>query len=257
MVRAEGCKRCRVRAPITMADDDKFSDAAIKELAEVSKLPSDADLVLFGRFVRDAGALYLEETGGASSAKIRADVEAIRRSVKPIDARKKVRRPHLIIMALEKASPETLHMLRRRAELRGQAFPSADEIMNPALSDDSARILDALTRAGGSVKQGRVRPGGKQSKKYHVELYAPVSPRNFAKREAERAAIRRLRAAWRWALARGDPDTERAIPTNIPATSASKENPGPFVRLAREFFAAMGINADVVHLINSIDFGQR
>jgi hypothetical protein len=85
-------------------------------------------------------------------------------------------------------------------------------------------------------------------------LYAPVSPRNFAKREAERIAVVQLRVAWRWAAARGDAAAERAMPSNIPATSASRERPGPFVKLVRDFFKALRVNLNAVHLINSIDF---
>jgi hypothetical protein len=240
-----------------MSDNEIFSDAAIKKLAEDSKLPPGADLFLFGNFVRGAATLYLEEAGWASSAKIRADVEAIRRTTKPIDERKKTRQPHRIIAALRQASPETLCMLRRRAENRGQMFPSEDDINDTARIDNAVRTLDALTRIGGSVKPGRKRPGDKQSKQYDVELYAPVSPRNFAKRDAERAAIKRLRAAWRWAAAQGDQAQEAAMLTNIPSTSASYENPGPFVRLASGFFDALRVKeVNVVHLINSIDFGR-
>jgi hypothetical protein len=238
-----------------VSDDDIFSDAATKKLAEDSKLPPDADLFLFGDFVRAAAALYREENGWVSSAKIRGDVKAIRRAVKPINAGKKTRKPHLIIKALHEASPETLHMLRRRADNRGEVFPSDDNITDAAQIDAAVRTLDALTRTGGSVNPGRKRPSGKQSRQYDVELYAPVSPRTFAKREAERAAIKRLRAAWRWAVARGDQVQEADMPTNIPSTSASYENPGPFVRLASGFFDGLGIKGvNVVHLINSIDF---
>jgi hypothetical protein len=235
-----------------------FSDEAIKKLAEDSKLPPDADLVLFGTFVRDAAAFYLEEVGWASGAKIRADIQAIRRTVKPINEQKKGRQPHLIIKALREASPETIQLLRRRAAIRGEMFPSDDDITDVARIGGAVRVLDALTRAGGSIKQGRKRPSGRQSKKYEVELYAPVSRRNFAKRDAERAAIKRLRKAWRWAAALGDAAREAAMPGNVPSTSASLENAGPFVRLARGFFEELRVRVvDVVHVINSIDFGSR
>jgi hypothetical protein len=232
-----------------------FSDAAMKKLAEVSNLPPDADLVLFSDFVRVAATLYREEAGWASSARIRRDVKAIRQTVKQINEREKDRKPHLIIKALRQASPETLHMLRRRADNRGDVFPSDDDITNPARIHTAVRTLDALTRISGSVTPGRKRPSGKKSKHYDIELYAPVSPRTFAKREQERAAIKRLRAAWRWAVARGDQVQEAAMPANVPSTSASHENPGPFVRLASGFFDGMGVEGvNVVHLINSIDF---
>jgi hypothetical protein len=177
-----------------VSDDDIFSDAAIEKLAEGSKLPPDADLFLFGDFARLAAALYREKAGWASSAKIRGDVKAIRQTVKPINERKKTRQPHLIIKALRETSPETLHMLRRRADNRGDVFPSYDDITDTARIDDAVRTLDALTRTGGSVNPGRKRPSGRQSKHYDIELYAPVSPRSLAKREAERAAIKRLRS---------------------------------------------------------------
>jgi hypothetical protein len=234
---------------------DKFSSPVIRKLAEDSKLPPSADLALFGNFVRVAAALYLEERGWASSAKIRADVKAIQRAAKPINEQKKTRQPHLIIKVLREASPETIQMLRGRAMNRGDRFPSDDDLTDPARLGAAVRTLDALTRAGGSVNQGRKRPTGKVSTRYNVELYAPVSPRNFAKREAERVAIKRLRAAWRWAVARGDTACEAALSNNMPSISASFENPGPFVRLARGFFKELGVEeVDVAHLINSTDF---
>lgn len=236
--------------------DELFSDAAIRNLAEDANLPPSADLSLFGEFVRTAAKFYLEEAGWASAAQIRADIAAIRRTVKPLDERKKAREPKRIISALEKGPPATLRELKTRAEVRGERFPTVADIRDPTRINDAARILDMLTRAGGYVRQGRKRPSGKRSKEYVVELYAPVSPKNFAKREAERAATKRLRAAWRWAAAQGNPGAERAIPCNKPSKSASRENPGPFVRLTHGFFSALGVNADAVHLINSIDFDE-
>jgi hypothetical protein len=135
-----------------LAGDDAFSDAEIERLARTAELPPDADPALFGEFVRTAATMYRQEANEASSAKIRADLEAIRRTVKPINERKKTRQPHLIVSALEKASRETLRLLRRRAEWRGEVWPTADDILDPARMDNAARILDALTRTGGCVK---------------------------------------------------------------------------------------------------------
>jgi len=237
-----------------MADDDVFSDETINRLAQTAKLPSVADLRLFGEFVRTAATMYRQSANEAASARIRADVEAIRRTVKPINKRKKSPRPPSIFSALDKAAPETIHLLNRRAKRRGEVFPTADDINDPARMENAARILDTLTRAGGSVMEGRMRPGGNKSKKYVVELYAPVSPRNFAKRKAERIAVVQLRVAWRWAAARSDEAAERAMPANIPATCASHERPGPFVKLVRDFFKELRVNLNAVHVINSIDF---
>jgi hypothetical protein len=238
-----------------VSDGDIFSDAAIKKLAEDSKLPPDADLVLFGDFVRGAATLYREEAGWASTSKIRADVLAIRRTVRLINEQKKTRQPQIIIKALREAAPETLHMLRRRADRRREVFPSENDVMDPARINDAARILDALTRTGGSVIPGRNRPNGKKSKQFDVDLYAPMSPRTFAKRELERAAIKRLHTVWRWSAARGDSNKEAAMLPNIPSLSASRENPGPFVRLVSGFFDGVGVkDVNVVNLMNSIDF---
>ena len=205
--------------------------------------------------MRGAAELYREEAGWASAAKIRADVKAIRRTVRPINDQKKDRKPRLIIKALRESSPETCRMLRRRAENRGDPFPSDDDIADSATIGAAARTLDALTRIGGSVNPGAKRPSGKRSKHYEVKLYAPRVPRNFAKREAEHAAVKRLRVAWRWAVAQGDLVQEAALAVNIPSTSASYENPGPFVRLVSRFFDALAVKGvNVVHLINSTDF---
>jgi hypothetical protein len=234
--------------------DQLFSDELIARLAKESKLPPDADLKFFGDSIRVAAEMYLQEAGAASSAKVRADVVAIRRAIKPINLRDEDRRPDPIIASLDKASPETLYILRRRAELRGVNFPTADDILDPNRIEVAVRTLDVITRIGGIVKPSPMRSDGKRSKEYDVGLYAPISPRNFAKREAERAAIKRLRAAWRWAAARGDLDAERDMPAKTPATSASRQNPGPFVALAGRFFEALGARVDVVNLINSTDF---
>ena len=55
------------------------------------------------------------------------------------------------------------------------------------------------------------------------------SKRNFARHGPERVAIKQLRVAWRVAAAHADP--ERALRAEVPATTASREDPGPFVRL--------------------------
>jgi hypothetical protein len=130
-------------------DKEKFSDLVIEKLAKDSNLPPKADLVLFGQFVRVAAALYLEERAWATSAKIRADINAIRRVVRPINDQKKTRAPLPIIRALNDASPETLHLLKERAKRRGESFPTTHIIMDPARVNDAANILDALTNLAG------------------------------------------------------------------------------------------------------------
>jgi hypothetical protein len=252
---AQRGKRHSVCASAMLAIDVDllFSAKLIAKLARDGKLPPDADLAWFGYSVRFAAEMYLQEAGAASGAKVRVDVLAIQRTVKPINRQDKARCPDPIITALDKASPETLRMLNRRAEVRGVVFPTTEDILDPNRIESAAQVLDAITRVGGCVRQGRKRPSGRQSKQYDVELYAPISPKNFAKREAERAAIKRLRAAWRWAAAGGDFDTEKRMPANTPAMSASRQNSGPFVGLASGFFAALGVKVDVVNLINSAE----
>ena len=237
---------------MTIEPEELFSDRLIAKLAEDSNLPQNADRLLFAEFVRTAATFYLQERASVTSAKIRADVNAVRQVVRPMNGRTKTRSPQRIIRALGDVSPETLKLLGERAERRGQIFPTMNSIMDPTSINEAGNMLHALTSLGGSVQLGRKRAGGKRSRKYVAELYAPPSKRNFARHGPERVAIKQLRVAWRVAAAHADP--ERALRAEVPATTASRENPGPFVRLVRGFFAALGVKADTVNLINSTDF---
>jgi hypothetical protein len=243
-----------------------FSDGAIAKLAKAGKLPKGSDLPLFCEYVRLVAALYMEARERVSSGEVRAEIETLHKTAKARDAGR-------LIELLTNVSAETITSLEARAGIRGEAFPTRADLLDKARSTTACSAVEALTRIGGKMGWGRNRQGKERSWSFLVDLYAPPKtqtgrrrhrpledndPREFRttkdERYAEREAVLALRAAWRWAAARGDSGAEGRIPPKTPAVRSNRVFKSPLAGLLEEFLEILGVKGvDAVNIVNSLD----
>jgi hypothetical protein len=255
-----------------MHDDEKridvdklFSDGAIARLAKAGKLPKGSDLQLFCEHVRLVAILYMQARERVSSAEVRVEIETLHKTAKARDAGR-------LIELLTNVSVETIASLKARAGVRGEAFPTSADLLDEARAGAACSAVEALTRIGGKMGWGRNRQGKEPSWSFLVDLYSPPKtqtgrrrhrpledndPREFRtakQRSAEREAALALRAAWRWAAARGDSGAEGRIRPKTPAVRSNRVFKSPLASLLEEFLEILSVKGiDAVNVVNSLD----
>lgn len=236
--------------------DDIFTAKLIAGLGRAAALPKGADIELFGSMTKQSVWFYLLEVTVENQNTINQEVRALRVAAQDCDHDRVAER-------LSSLSIETETLLKSRCHRRRRIFPKCDDLLEPKRAKSAFALLASLTLMEGAVLRTRNRPNRKLSKSRIDVLFAPPPSRNFDKRSAERAFVRRMRAAWRWSTACNDSAKEEAMPDNKPARSASRTKPGPFVRLIDGALKAIGTAypaakyVDVVETINRVHQQDR
>ena len=213
--------------------DDIFTTAFIVELGEFAALPKYADMKLFGSMTKTAASFYLLEVSAENENTVNREVGALRDAALDCDRGR-------VEEQLNSLSVETERLFKNRCDVRRVAFPTNDDLSNAERAKATFALIVSLTLMKGGVIKLRDPPPGAQSQTRVDVLFAPTPSRNFDKRSAERAFVRRMRAAWRWSVACDDSAKEKAISDSKPARSASRTKPGPFVHLIKSAFEAIG-----------------
>jgi len=220
--------------------DRIFDDACIKELARISKLPENANMVRFGKNVRQDIHIYAQSAREPSSAnELHDEIKALH------DASDKNLFEHTRSL-FENLSPRARSLLNGRWEQAnpGVRFPEPKDLDNIGCRQVVCARIASLCRIGGKVAEGRMRPSGRRSRTWLTEYYAPKKARNFTRWVPERQLIRNLRLTWLEATGKPAPKV------------VHRSKPGPFARLVRDCFRLAGAPAaDSINLIN--DCGQE
>jgi hypothetical protein len=228
------------RRAITQADVPLlFGDACIENLATISKLPAHADRQTFATGIREAACIY------ARDARI-PNVNDLKDEIEKLHCAAEARQFEQVATLLAKLSPTTRDWLTSRADRisrsnagkrrhgrvsaigrdgavltrkptppRSVALPSPDDLRDQSQREGACDTVAMLSRI------------------------APVPPRNFPKRRAERNFVILVRVAWLEAT--GD----------SPSVAANASRPGPFVRMVQKCLALVGAgHADAVGIIN-------
>jgi len=225
---------------VTAADDIEradqiFSPAIVKAIAKRSKLPAEADLAIFAECIRIAAVFYFQSVRLRSVKKRHDELATLYSAAEK-------RKYEEVAALLKDLSPIGRAQIEQRAHRRKIDLPALCDLQNIERRDSACESVAKLVRLGGHWKIGRMRPSGKRSHTWQPVLLAPASPRNPPKRDSERAFIEGLQITWRVA-------TKKEA-----ARTASRERPGPFVRLAQECLRLIGArHADAVNLINDIE----
>jgi hypothetical protein len=214
-----------------------FDDARINRLADIARLPADADRERFAEGVRQAARIYVREIQAPNDNKLHAEIAALHAAAQH-------KRYGRVADLLERLSPEAIALLRKR-RLNVQ-MPTSTDLREPDRQLIACEAVFSLSQRGGANVEDRLRGPDKRSRKWRPLLVGPKARRHVPKRDAERNFIMWLQTAWLEAT--GEP----------PSLAANARRPGPFTLMVREALRLVGGgHADAVGLINELNRSRK
>jgi hypothetical protein len=226
-----------------------FSDECVRQLAGVAKLPLDADLPRFAAAIRAAAEAYIRTASVPDDNAVHHEIKAL------YNAAARCRHTE-VAGRIEKLSPRTRDFLNKRAKRPSIPWkiPAAAALRDEAARDDACAAIVSLLRIGGhwvgpgsgKPEEGRRRPGGKRSRSFIPELYAPKLQKRQQKRKAERDFVMWMQLAYLNATEQSPPHTAHHV------------NRGPFARMVKRCLQLVGAQAaDAVELINALQWQRK
>jgi hypothetical protein len=211
-----------------------FNDDYISRRTKRWGLPANADEARLAQGIRDAVQIYLRDVATPNENDIHREIARLHQAAH-------FRRYEASFELVTNLSPQARALLNRR-NLSGVALlKDSSPLIDPAHQRRATEQLAALCRMGAKLKEGRKRPGGKRSKTFAPDLYAPPASRHFEKRAADRSFLMWLRMAWLEATG----ERQRAY------TAQGDGHEGPFARLLCDCLELVGAkHVDGIALIN-------
>ena len=236
----------KLRAKLIPADavDDRFDARAIENLARDAKLPADADLDYFSCAVRSAVQDYLADVRRPLPSEVRDAIEhlgkrlrrALRAGLDGLDMARDA------WAGLPPAAHDYLEANMPESRL---PLPTPDDLLDPQRGPALVRLLYGICYRGAAWKEGRLRPGGKQSRPRLVpEVTSPLVRPGHPRNDAEFMLGTRLAIIYFKMTGKRAPRTAR------------HGKLGPFACLISQVFDLLGsddiLNVDAVRLVNEM-----
>ena len=229
-----------------------FDEVCIRRVAQIAKLPAQADIGRFGESIREAARIYARDAESPTVNDLHDAIAALHRAAE----RRLYKKVSVLLADLYPAARDLLSKRAAKLQRRNLARVSqrrarpSPRIMLPTpetLSDLQARDaacanVVSLCALGGGFVEGRKRPSGNRSRTWRTGLYAPARRSHVPKRSEERTFVIWLQVAWLESTG------------TAPAKTAHHEDVGPFARMARECLRLVGApHADAVEIINQLN----
>jgi hypothetical protein len=237
---AEGAVASKKTKRAIMAADVPcvFDDARIERLAEIARLPKNADWQRFADSVKEAARIYAEDARKSNVNVVHDEIERLHQAaMRVLQLRKPVADDYEEVAGLaEKLSPEARQRFETRKATPGferakpgwLKFPSPADLRDPARRDEACDVVRQFCSMGGKYIEGRKRPSGKRSTTWAPLLHASERVSHPAKRETERQFVIQLQIGWLEATG------------ELPALTANPGHLGPFARMVRECLRLAG-----------------
>jgi hypothetical protein len=242
-----------------------FDSNCVENLAKRVPLPAGTDLDLLASDVRTAASIYTKDAREPNANELHHEIEDFyeaaerRQYERAADLRTRMssqcvaylkarlERPGPRAARLKLPSPKDL-IDTRPARIMYRGKPGSIFLRSTvSRRDEACEMVERLCRVGANFVRGRNRSSGKRSRPgLRPLLHAPELRRHLPKRQAEREFVVKLAAAWRHATGK------------LPARTANRRTPGPFVRFVEECLRLVGAqHANAVKLINELDRDRR
>jgi hypothetical protein len=182
-----------------------FSGQALKDMLIKAKLEIDNEkLPRFEADVREAALFFFAEAAKATLNEVHHEIDAlVRAALRAVKARK---RPDFacerVAALIEQLSVQARKLMNKRGTL-----PDPETLRDPARQRDACETVARLGRLGAYRKQGRRRPGGKQSTTEVSVLNAPKLLQHPLRQEPHHAFLTGLEEAYLAAKGRWPPRT--------------------------------------------------
>jgi len=212
-----------------------FDDACIDKLADIGRLPPDANRERFAEGVREAARIYARDARTPTDNELHGEVAALYRAAER-------KRYGEVTTLLEQLSPRARTLLNKR-EVQ---LPASEDLRDATRQGEACEIVSRLCQCGGGYVEGRGRRSGKRSRTWRPLLVAPQPRRNYPRRDAERDFVMWLQVTWLEASGKRPP------------LAANPARLGPFARMAAECLRLVGAShADAVGLTNKLNKRRR
>lgn len=219
--------------------DPVFNAETIRKLAQLARLPPDADLGAFGRSIRCCVRHFLDHAAVPQGGEIRGELQVFAYSVKRV-VTEWPKGAEAAAEGLKKLSSEAQrHLDDHAAPYR--SVPTRDELLDARCGRDAFSLLLGLLHIGAVWEPGRRRPGGKRSRdKLQGKVIGPPIRRGRPRNTPEFHLCNSLGAAYWKATGK------------LPPLKTRADAPGPFARLVREVLRQTGTpSVDAVELVNA------
>jgi hypothetical protein len=220
-----------------------FDDDCVQKLAYIRKLPSDADLGMYAKLIRNGVRAFAHGARVPSSNDLHQEIKALYNAA----LREKYDTVADLLENLSPATRDWLNERYQRRSLRGTTLPAAEDLRDP--THRKPALVVQLCSTGGKIIEGRRRPTGRRSRTFKPRLYAPEPRRHFPKREAELELVASLQIR--------DLHVTGCLPALTARHRSAHRPPGPFARMAQKVLDLAGTRADAVALINELNRRRR
>jgi hypothetical protein len=246
-------KTRRARIIGTQDVDIVFDDACIERLAQIGKLPVNADLKAFGAAIREAARVYIRDVHIPTANELHAEIASLYKAANRREFLQAAMRRHYL-------SPEARDLLTNRGPPPNvnPELPEAEALLDADRREAACEAIAGLCRVGVVTPKpadadvdGGQQPSDRRPRTPRTALYAPEPRRRFPKRAAERDLVMWLPIAYLEATGKG------------PRLTARHANEGrvlgPFASMVGECLGLLGAETgpykdgvvDPVELINS------
>jgi hypothetical protein len=226
-----------------------FNDEIVKELAQTAKLPADADIARFAQSIRISARIFLEAKNKLNFPQPRTAIERLYRlNTRAEDGNDRTARA--LARAVDAMPADVRQWLQSYNTLYPRNIPTAAEILSPPSRESAVTRLRQILSYGGSVVEGRKRPGGRRSRSFKPLLRLPPEQikRGRPRGEAEREFLQWLAVAYAEATRRPPPRTAHY---NIDIR-------GPFSDFVHRCFELVGApTGNVTRLLNQYGAVRR
>jgi hypothetical protein len=216
-----------------------FNDQVVKELAQTTNLPPDADVDRFAENIQTDVRIFLAEKTKLSDPQLRAAIDRVYK----LNRRAEDSSDHAAL-ELARAVDAMPSDLRRWLLSYGPHecyIPTAAEFLSSATRQNAVERFRLILSFGGRIEYGRKRPGGKRSLSFKPLLRVPEIDSGRPSGSAERRFVECLALTYTEATGKLPPCTVHYDP----------EIRGPFSRLAHRCFELVGASVgNVSRLIN-------
>jgi hypothetical protein len=125
-----------------------FDHACIKGLADVARLPADADRERFAEGVREAARIYAQEARAPNVNELRTEIAALHAAAER-------QRCGQVADLLEKLSPKASRLLSKRATRLGLELPASADLRKPPRQPKACEAVLKLCQYGVEYVEGR------------------------------------------------------------------------------------------------------
>ena len=164
--------------------DVKFNSEEIDLLAQIAGI-SKAETPAFGVGIRQSVKQFLHDAQRLQAGEIQSMVKELERAITSA-LEGNLEAPEKVVQILTELPEEALEVLKKNTGSSGRQIPSPEDILSSKRGRESLIFLGGLCVRGAKIVPGRLRPGGKRSRRIlKIEHTGPPIRRGRPRNDSE------------------------------------------------------------------------